>query len=101
MNGNAKKYCLPLDLFRQVCVPWARRPEIHLANITAVTGSASQYSALIPVRRECICSIQRALKCARRAFKLYIFTEVYDDIYSSVCEDVAQRKSMNECSEVK
>ncbi len=28
-------------------------------------------------RREHICSIQRALKCARREFKLYLFTEVY------------------------
>ncbi len=33
------------------------------------------YSAMVPVRRERICSIQRALKCARR--ELYLFTEVY------------------------
>ncbi len=43
---------------------------------------------MIPVRNECICSIQRALKCARREFKLYLFTEVYD-VHLSVCEDVA------------
>ncbi len=36
------------------------------------------YSAMIPVRSECICSMQSALKCTRREFKLYIFTEVYD-----------------------
>ncbi len=35
-----------------------------------------------------VCSIQRALKCARREFKLYLFTEVYD-VHSSVCEDAA------------
>ncbi len=35
------------------------------------------YSAMIPVRSERICSIQRALKCARCEFKLYLFTEVY------------------------
>ncbi len=55
---------------------------------------------MIPVRNECMCSIQRALKCARCKFKLYLFTEVYD-VHSSVCEDAAQRKSVNECSEVK
>ncbi len=33
---------------------------------------------MIPVRSECIYSIQSALKCARRELKLYIFTEVYD-----------------------
>ncbi len=33
---------------------------------------------MIPVRSERIYSIQSALKCARREFKFYIFTEVYD-----------------------
>ncbi len=38
----------------------------------------------------CICSIQRALKCAKREFKLYLFTEVqYVMSHLSVCEDVA------------
>ncbi len=47
-------------------------------------------------------SIHSALKCARREFKLYIFTDVsYMMSHSSVRKDVAQRKSMNECSEVK
>ncbi len=47
---------------------------------------------MIPVRSERICSMQSALKCARREFKLHIFTEVY-------CHTrVEQRKSMNECS---
>ncbi len=35
------------------------------------------YSAMIPVWSKRIYSIQRALKCARREFKLYLFTEVY------------------------
>ncbi len=33
---------------------------------------------MILVRSECLCSMQNALKCARREFKCYIFTEVYD-----------------------
>ena len=57
------------------------------------------YSAMIPVRSERICSIQSALKCVRREFKFYLFTELMSHL--SVCEDVAQRKSVNECSEVK
>ncbi len=37
------------------------------------------YSSMIDsVRSERIYSIQSALKCARREFKFYIFTEVYD-----------------------
>ncbi len=38
----------------------------------------------IPPWFRCICSIQRALKYARREFKLYLFTELYD-----VYEDAA------------
>ncbi len=57
---------------------------------------------MIPVRRERMYSIQSALNCARREFKFYIFTEVdYMMSHSSMCEDVVQCKSMNECSEVK
>ncbi len=38
--------------------------------------------------------IQSALKCVRREFKLYIFTEVgYMMSHSAVCKDVAKRKS--------
>ncbi len=43
---------------------------------------------MIPVRNECVYSIQRALKCARCEFQLYLFTKVYD-VHSSVCEDAA------------
>ncbi len=51
---------------------------------------------------ECICFMQSALKCARREFKLYIFTEVaYIMSYASVCEDVVQRKSIHLYSKVK
>ncbi len=42
----------------------------HLVNITG-------YSAKIPVQNERIRFIKRALKCMRREFKLYLFTEVY------------------------
>ncbi len=61
------------------------------------------YSTMIPVGSERICSIQRALKCARCEFKLYVFTEVYYvTLHASlvsfvcVCEDAAQCKSVNE-----
>ncbi len=66
------------------------------------------YSAIIPVRSEHICSIQIALKCARREFKLYLFTEVYyvtlhasQVSFVCVCVDVAPHKSVNECYKVK
>ncbi len=32
---------------------------------------------MIPVQSKRICSIQRALKCVRHEFRLYLFTEVY------------------------
>ncbi len=56
---------------------------------------------MILVRRERIYSIQRLLKCARRVFKLYLFTEVYYVCASLVSVRAAQHKSVNECSELK
>ncbi len=65
---------------------------------------------MIPVQSEHVCSIQRALKCVRRELKLYLFTEVlcHTSRFSSkfrlcvkMLQAVAQRKSMNACSEVK
>ncbi len=66
---------------------------------------------MIPVRSERICSVQRALKCARREFKLYY---IYRGILCKtlrffskfrlcvkMLQAAVQCKSVNECSEVK
>ncbi len=69
------------------CVIWKCQLNLHFGHICEgehylVLNSSPRhhitgYSAMIPVRSERICSMQSALKCARREFKLYLFTEVY------------------------
>ncbi len=79
--------------------PWPMKATIHSRpsavslkvwlRETTCEVDITRYSAMIPVQS--VCSIQRALKCARREFKLYLFTEVYyvtlhTSLVSFVCE---------------
>ncbi len=57
-----------------VCFSYRFR-HLYYSTVSALR-SGHWYSTMIPAWNECICSIKRLLKCTRREFKLYLFTEV-------------------------
>ncbi len=59
------------SLLQQFSIPvLAYPPALHILHVSLIDTQ-------IPVWSERVCSIQRASKCGRREFKLYLFTEVY------------------------